>query len=145
FDTNNKIIKALINYSKEISKPILFIGDHQLNVEIRKSRYNPDASSDFNVEYFDGYGPDYICHLDGIETYKLRFSDTKFVLLTSKNLFENINFYKIEDNRFVEVSYKSDDEKSALGELSMEYRIEVSLALEQPYFKASVKSEEEYE
>ena len=145
FDTNSKIIKALINSSKEIDKPILFIGDHQLNVEIRKSRYNPDASSDFNVEYFDGYGPDYICHLDGIETYKLRFSDAKFVLLTSKNLFENINFYKIEDNRFVEVSYQSDDEKSALGELSMGYRMEVSLAPEQPYFKASVKSEGEDE
>ena len=66
-------------------------------------------------------------------------------MLTSKNLFENINFYKIEDNRFVEVSYQSDDEKSALGELSMGYRMEVSLAPEQPYFKASVKSEGEDE
>lgn len=141
FDSNSKIIKALINSSKKIDKPILFIGDHQLNIEIRKSRYSPDESSDFNVEYFDGYGPDYICHLDGIETYRLRFSDAKFALLTSKNLFENINFYKIEDNRFVEVSYESDKDKPALGELSMGYRMDVSLASEQPYFKASVKSE----
>lgn len=145
FDTNKKIIKALINYSKEIDKPVLFIGDHQLNVEVRKSRYNRDVSSDFDVEYFDGYGPDYICHLNGIETYKLRFSDAKFALLTSKNLFENIDFYEIEENRFVEVSFESDKEKPAVGELSMGYRMDVSLASEQPYFKASVKSEGEDE
>lgn len=143
FDTNNKIIKALINYSKQIEKPILFIGDHQLGAEIRKSRYNPDVRDDFNVEYFDGYGPAYICHLDGIETYRLKFSDTKFALLTSKNLFENINFFRTEDNRFVEVSFESYDDKPTLGELRMGYKMDVSLAPDQPYFKACVKREGE--
>ncbi|EGR0637771.1 hypothetical protein E5T98_23435, partial [Vibrio vulnificus] len=84
-------------------------------------------------------GKDYICNLGGVIVYNLYFSDINFSLLTTRELFEHIEFGKIMDDQFVKVSYKP-SQSANVGELSINYWMQVTLAKDLPCIKTEIKN-----
>ncbi|MDO6488429.1 hypothetical protein Q4503_12000 [Colwellia sp. 6_MG-2023] len=144
FDSIKENISDLITLSKDINDPVLFIGDNYFRMDIRKARYNEGVANNFNIYFYDGYGPNYICHIGEIEVYSLRFSDINYSLLTSKKLFKSIEFSKIADKQFVEVSFKPNKDNESIGTLSLNYWMNITLAENQPCIKTilNIKDEE---
>lgn len=144
FDSVKENLSSLITQAIEVTAPVLFVGDNQFRMDLLKARYNEGIANDFNVSFYDGYGENYICHIGEIEVYSLRFSNINYSLLTSKKLFKSIEFSKVADKQFVEVSFKSNEDNESIGTLSLNYWMNITLAENQPCIKTilNIKDEE---
>ena len=139
-EENNIIdISAL---SKNIINPILFSGSYELNRLLLDARYEQDLADKFDISFIDGYGRNYICHVNNIIVYRIHFSDVNFSLLTTKDLFKSIEIGKVAKRQFVKVNYEPSENKN-IGELSINYWMQVSLAEGLPCIKTEIKIVEE--
>lgn len=124
----NNILSAIRNMSESIDFPVLFVGNDILSRTLHRSIYDNNKSQTFEISHQDGFGDDYICHIGHCEVYRLRFSDVDFNILTSRNLFDTLNFRKLEDNRYVEAEFEQDENNETIGKLNLRYWMKVDLA-----------------
>jgi len=143
YDSIQENINDLLTLSKNIEEPILFVGDNNLIMDIRKARYYEDIASKYNVSFYDGFGSDYVCHIGTVEVYNLRFSDVSFSLLTSKKLFSSIEFSKVDDMQYVKVEFTADEDNESIGTLSLNYWMDISLLEGIPCIKTSLSLKED--
>ncbi|WP_423839738.1 hypothetical protein ONE56_09440 [Vibrio mytili] len=129
----------ILDIARTITNPILFSGSSELKKLLREARYKPEVANKYNISFIDGFGKDYICNLGGVIVYNLYFSDINFSLLTTRELFEHIEFGKIMDDQFVKVSYKP-SQSANVGELSINYWMQVTLAKDLPCIKTEIKN-----
>ncbi|WP_425653997.1 hypothetical protein ACPSLZ_05850 [Vibrio campbellii] len=128
------------NLAKDIRNPVLFSGSTELNRLLREAGYKPEIANKFDISFIDGFGKNYICNLGDIIVYSLHFSDVNFSLLTTKDLFESVEFGKVMENQFVKVNYvPSQDEK--VGELSINYWLKIGLVNELPCIKTEIRAQ----
>ncbi|MFP3353073.1 hypothetical protein R0K04_16820 [Pseudoalteromonas sp. SIMBA_153] len=128
--------------SKNILNPVLFSGSSELKQLLRQAKYKQDLADEFDISFIDGCGRSYICHIGNIIVYSINFSDVNFSLLTTKDLFESIEIGKVTKRQFVKVNYEPSENEN-IGELSINYWMQVALAEELPCIKTEVKSMEE--
>ena len=136
-------INDLIELSKTIQDPVLFVGDNELSRFLFDARYNQDLADKYKVSFIDGYGNNYLCHVGDIVVYSIRFSDVDFSILTTQKLFEAISFTKVADNQFVKVKFEASEENKNIGILSLNYWMDVALKEDQPCIKTELKIKEE--
>ena len=136
-------IKYLVEQAKSIENPILFIGDNDLETAVYEARYKDEIATKYGISFLDGYGNDYLCHLGEVEVYGVRFFNLDFSLLTSKVLFESIEFAKATDSQFVKVEYKSNEDDESVGTLSLNYWMDIHLQETQPCIKTELRLKEE--
>ncbi|TOI71405.1 hypothetical protein, partial [Vibrio parahaemolyticus] len=103
--------------------------------------YKPEIADKFDISFIDGFGRNYICNLGDIIVYSLHFSDVNFSLLTTKDLFESVEFGKVMENQLVKVNYVPSQNEN-VGELSINYWLKVGLVKELPCIKTEIKSTE---
>jgi hypothetical protein len=121
-----------------INKPVLFSGNLELNRLLHEARYKRELSDKLNISFIDGYGENYLCHIGEAIVYIMHFTDVNFSLLTTKDLFESIEFGKVTDGQFVKVEYKSSDDSENIGVLSINYWMDVSLVKGLPCIKTEI-------
>tara|TARA_R110002033_G_scaffold38017_1_gene77245 strand:+ start:3995 stop:7270 length:3276 start_codon:yes stop_codon:yes gene_type:complete len=127
---------------KAIINPVLFSGSSELKRLIREAKYKQDFADKFDISFIDGYGLDYICHIGNIIVYNIRFSDINYSLLTTKDLFESIEVGKVAKGQFVRVNYEPSENEN-IGELVINYWMQVALTEASPCIKTEIKSMEE--
>lgn len=140
-NAENNIID-IYELGKAIINPVLFSGSSELNRFILEAKYKQDFADKFDISFIDGNGLDYICHIGNIIVYNIHFSDANYSLLTTKDLFESIEVGKVTERQFVRVNYEPSENES-IGELSINYWMQVALAEELPCIKTEIKIEEE--
>ncbi|MGY6457571.1 hypothetical protein [Vibrio parahaemolyticus] len=129
------------NLANDIINPVLFSGSSELNRLLREASYKPEIADKFDISFIDGFGRNYICNLGDIIVYSLYFSDVNFSLLTTKDLFESVEFGKVMENQLVKVNYVPSQNEN-VGELSINYWLKVGLVNELPCIKTEIKSTE---
>jgi len=107
--------------------PIMFIGPWAVYELINSSiwkygREDEKLPLDISVESNKPDG--YICHIAGIEIYKLPFSKADFTILLSKETFRKINVKRFGDGRYVEAAFKTEKDTDLTGTLSLSFWIE---------------------
>lgn len=140
-DVENNIID-ISTFGKDIISPILFSGSSELNRLLREASYKQELANKFNISFVDGYGRDYICHIGNIIVYGIHFSDVNFSLLTTKDIFDSIEFGKVTEEQFVKVTYEPSDNEN-IGTLLISYWMNVALAQGKPCIKTEVKTTNE--
>lgn len=136
-------INDLIELSKTIQGPLLFVGDNALSRSLFDARYHQELADKYGITFIDGYGQNYLCHIGDILVYSIHFSDVDFSLLTTQELFESIEFTKIAENQFVKVKFKASEEDENIGVLSLNYWMDITLKEDQPCIKTEIKIKEE--
>lgn len=140
FNTDENIFDISI-LAKNIPEPVLFSGDSKLKRLLQQARYTSEIASKFDISFIDGFGGNYICHIGNIIVYSLHFSDVNFSLLTSRDLFESVEFSKVTDNQFVKVDYVPSQNEN-VGELSLNYWMKVALVDGLPCIKTEINTTE---
>lgn len=135
FNSFENIILGLLQEIRLIDKPVLFIGNQQLKNKLRQLSDQTQVNNFDFIQYKENFGNRYICHIGQCEVYSLPFTDIEYCLLTSKNLFEKIIFYQINDNQYVNVEYLSDNDNKLIGNLKFDYQVDVILKKDQPLIR----------
>ena len=143
YDDAERYLKDLISLSENIQNPILFIDDNELDSALSEIRYNPTVASKYGISFADGYSHYYLCHIGKIEVYSVYLSNEEFSILTTKNLFESVEFTKISDAQFVDVNYVASEDNENIGKLSFDYWIDITLKEDQPCIKTELKIKKE--
>ncbi|WP_125825546.1 MULTISPECIES: hypothetical protein [unclassified Pseudoalteromonas] len=136
-------ILDLTELAKDINNPVLFSGNMDLNRFLREARYRHELADKFDISFIDGFGNNYICHFGNVIVFSLRFSDVNFSLLTTKDLFESIEFGKVADKQFVEVKYEASEDDDNVGVLSLNYWMNIKLVDGLPCIKTEIKNKDE--
>lgn len=136
-NAENNILDAS-ELGKDINDPVIFSGNSELNRLFLEARYKRDLADKLNISFIDGYGDSYICHLGNIIVYRINFSDANFSLLTTKDLFESIEFGKVLERQFVKVEYDPSDDNKNIGVLSINYWMDVILVEGLPCIKTEI-------
>lgn len=136
-------INDLIELSKTIQDPLLFVGDNELSRTLFEAKYRQELADRYGISFIDGYGNNYLCHIGDIVVYNIHFSDVDYSLLTTQELFEAIEFTKVAENQFVRVKFEASEENENIGVLSLSYWMDVSLKEDQPCIKTELKIKEE--
>ena len=136
-------INDLIELSKTIQDPLLFVGDNELSSTLFEAKYRQELADKYGISFIDGYGNNYLCHIGDIVVYNIHFSDVDYSLLTTQELFEAIEFTKVAKDQFVKVKFEASEESENIGILSLNYWMDVSLKEEQPCIKTELKIKEE--
>lgn len=136
-------ILDLVELAKDINNPVLFSGSTNLNRLLHEARYRDELADKFDISFIDGYGRNYICHVGSIIVFSIRFSDVNFSLLTTKDVFESVAFGKVADRQFVEVKYEASEGDENVGELSLNYWMDIALVEGLPCIKTEVKDKDE--
>ncbi|ALQ53888.1 hypothetical protein PI2015_0566 [Pseudoalteromonas issachenkonii] len=136
-------ILDLTELAKDINNPVLFSGNMDLNRFLREARYRHELADKFDISFIDGFGNNYICHFGNVIVFSLRFSDVNFSLLTTKDLFESIEFGKVADKQFVEVKYEASEDDNNVGVLSLNYWMNIKLVDGLPCIKTEIKNKDE--
>lgn len=129
--------------AKDINNPVLFSGNMDLNQLLREARYRQELADKFDISFIDGYGRNYICHVGNIVVFSIRFSDVNFSLLTTKDLFESVEFGKVVDRQFVKVKYEPSEEDENIGVLSLNYWMNIALIEGLPCIKTEIMNKDE--
>lgn len=127
YDSFENIISGILKEIKAIQSPILFIGNQNLKNRLRKLKYQPDLEGINFIKYKENFGDRYICHIGQCEVYSLPFSDIDYCILTSKNIFDKLIYFKLNPNSFVDINYLQDEANPLEGDLKLSYKIEVAL------------------
>ncbi|TQV71409.1 hypothetical protein FLL45_19835 [Aliikangiella marina] len=141
-DAESNVLE-LIGLAISIERPILFVGDDELSDVFYDARHNKELADKYKITFADGFGNNYICHLGEILVYSISFSDVNFSLLTTKELFESIQFSPITEEQFVQVMYDASEENENIGVLSLKYWMNINLKEDQVCIKTSIKVKEE--
>lgn len=136
-------ILDLAELAKDINNPVLFSGNMNLNRFLRETQYRHELADKFDISFIDGFGKNYICHVGNVIVFSLRFSDVNFSLLTTKDIFELIEFGKVADRQFVEVKYEAGEDDNNVGVLSLSYWMNIILVEGLPCIKTEVKNKSE--
>lgn len=136
-------ILDLAELAKDINNPVLFSGNMDLNRFLREARYRHELADKFDISFIDGFGKNYICHVGNVIVFSIRFSDVNFSLLTTKDIFESIEFGKVADRQFVEVKYEASEDDNNVGVLSLNYWMNIKLVEGLPCVKTEVKNKSE--
>lgn len=136
-------INDLIELSKTIQDPLLFVGDNELSSTLFETKYRQELADKYGISFIDGYGNNYLCHIGEIVVYNIHFSDVDYSLLTTQELFDAIEFTKVAENQFVKVKFEASEESENIGILSLNYWMDVSLKEDQPCIKTELKIKEE--
>ncbi|SEL96505.1 hypothetical protein SAMN05216262_1452 [Colwellia chukchiensis] len=136
-------ILDLAELAKDMNHPVLFSGNMDLNRFLREARYRHELADKFDISFIDGFGNYYICHVGNVIVFSLRFSDVNFSLLTTKDLFESIEFGKVADRQFVEVKYEASEDDNNVGVLSLNYWMNIKLGEGLPCIKTEIKNKGE--
>lgn len=124
-------------YGKNIINPILLSGNFELNNFLFDTRYNQELAAKFDISFVDGNGRYYICHIGNIIVYDIYFSDVNCSILTTRDLFKNIEFRKYEDGLLVNLNYESSDNNN-IGTLSINYSMCVTLTDKLPFIRTEI-------
>lgn len=127
--------KSIDNILSDINKlvdsmscPVLFVGSQSLLNTLHRASYDRDIADKHEISRRDGFDNEYICHIKRCEVYRLRFTDVDYCLLTTKELFDKVEFRKIADGQFVEADFIPNEDNESIGELQLKYWMDVHLA-----------------
>jgi len=144
-----QIYQSIDNMLSDISEkveslacPVLFVGNQSLKSLLQRSRYDRDIADSYSISRSDGFGGSYICHIGRCEVYDMYFRDIDYCLLTTKELFDGINFQQIDDNQFVEADFIPDSGNANIGQLKLTYSMDVQLLKDIPCIKLALDIEE---
>lgn len=124
----NSLIESLLEKLNYIKAPILFTGDQDLITYLFRSEYETDGAERYGISRKDGFSGSYICHIGACPIYRLNFSDVEYSLLTSKDIFDNVGFKRLDENQYVEASFSLDRNSTVTGELKLKYWMKINLA-----------------
>lgn len=129
-DAQSLILKAVEDSQSIKSKnmtPIMFIGPWAVYELIDSSRWKygrEDEKLPLDISVESNKPDEYICHVAGIEIYRLPFSKVGFSILLSKEAFRRINVKRFGDGRYVEATFKTENDTDLTGTLSLSFGVE---------------------
>ncbi|QEY16180.1 hypothetical protein D0C16_09440 [Cellvibrio sp. KY-GH-1] len=107
---------VVVSLASSFPCPILFICSRSLKNAIRMTLHDVKVAEALKMSRFDGFAAEYLCHIGLCEVYETP-ADYDYCLLTSRELFDVIDFYQIDQDRFVDVSFTESVESPNVGEL----------------------------
>lgn len=128
-------LSDILNISKSMACPVLFVGSQELKSTLSRSSYEPEIREIYDISRQDGFDNKYICHVGNCGVYSLMFSDVDYCILTSKELFDSVSFRKIADDQYVDVSFALDEGSDTVGTLSLKYWMKIGLTENTPCIK----------
>ena len=123
----NKILFDILDMSKSMACPVLFVGNEALSTALYRSVYERDMAETHDISRQDGFDKEYICHIGCCEVYTLRFSDVDYSILTSIELFDTVSFRKLADDQYVEADFELNEGSETVGKLKLKYWMKVNL------------------
>ncbi len=125
FDSNADLLKhvsADINLmKKENDPPLFFVNSWGVLYLLSDLSYGDSSSIDFNVDRRNGFGNDYICHIEGIPAYQMSYIDRNFCILISERSFESVSFTRFDEQRYVNVQDEDYDSETLKLTLVLSY------------------------
>ncbi len=107
--------------------PIMFISPGNVYKLLRYSRWEywrKDVKLPFDITVESNKSNDYICHVDGIEIYRLPLSKRGVSVLFSKESLKKINVSHFGDGRYVDAIFKTENDTDLTGMLSLAFGVE---------------------
>lgn len=129
-DAKSLILKAVEDSQSIKNKgmtPIMFIGPWAVYRLIDASRWNYGRKEEklpLDISVETNKDDEYICHIAGIEVYRLPFSKVNFSLLLSKEAFTTINIKRFGEGRYVDASFKTEKITDLTGTLSLAFGVQ---------------------
>jgi len=114
--------------SESMACPVLFVGSQELSSALHRSLYERGLADEYDISRSDGYDNEYLCHIGRCEVYSLRFRDVDYSILTSKELFYQVDFKYITENQYVAVEFVLNEDSDTVGMLKLKYWMSVNLA-----------------
>ncbi|MCK0770324.1 hypothetical protein, partial [Chromohalobacter canadensis] len=133
----NEVIEHAVNEGRSIIKsgktPILFIGPWSVFKKIDSSKWDYTPKSErlpYEIKIESGMPESYICHIDGIETYRLPFSRSPECFLTPKENMESLEIAEFDEGIYVNIAFEESEDDPLTGTLSLRYGIEPRIGIE---------------
>ena len=107
--------------------PIMFIGPWDVYKLIDSSKWEyrrEDEKLPLDISVENNKPDGYLCHVAGIEIYEFPFSKVDFSILLSKETFRKINVKRFGDDRYVEATFKTENDADLTGTLSLAFGVE---------------------
>lgn len=129
-DAKSLILKAVEDSQSIKNKgmtPIMFIGPWAVYELIDASRWKYGREEEklpLDISVETNKDDEYICHVAGIEVYRLPFSKVNFSILLSKEAFRKINIKRFGDGRYVDASFKTEKDTDLTGTLSLAFGVQ---------------------
>jgi hypothetical protein len=129
-DAKSLILRAVEDsqsFKNKNKTPVMFIGPWAIYSLIDSSKWKYGREDDklpFDISVESNKEDEYICHLAGIEVYKLPFIKMDFSILLSKEAFRKINIKRFGDGRYVEATFKTEKDSDLTGTLSLSFGVE---------------------
>ncbi|OOY33839.1 hypothetical protein [Solemya velum gill symbiont] len=131
FDDAKSLVLKAVEDSQSITDndqtPIMFIGPWDVYKLIDSSRWEygrEDEKLPLDISVESNKPNGYICHIAGIEIYRLPFSKADFSILLSKETFKKINIKRFGDGRYVEATFNTENNTDLTGTLSLSFGVE---------------------
>lgn len=130
YDAKSLVLKAVEDgqsITDNDQTPIMFIGPWDVYKLIDSSRWaygREDEKLPLDISVESNKPNGYICHVAGIEVYRLPFSKADFSILLSKQAFRKINVKRFGDGRYVEATFNTENDTDLTGTLSLSFGVE---------------------
>lgn len=143
FNSINELINTVLNQSKTIPAPILFAANTNIKSFLRSLRWEKSESQSDFISYIEDANNEYICNIGNCEVYSVPFSDIDYCLLTTKEIFDNLVFYGIDNDQFVKTTYELDSPDSVEGCLIFKYWLDINFKDGLPIYKLDLNISQE--
>ena len=131
FEDALELISRAVSDSKLITSeelsPVMFVGPWDVYQLINSSKWQygrEDEKLPFDISIESGKDSSYICHLAGIEIYRLPFGKSDFSILLPMETFQRINIKHFGDGRYVDATFATKSDTDLAGTLSLTFGIE---------------------
>lgn len=136
------MLQDILELSEGLACPVLLTGDDDLITILHRAAYEQEFIKNYNISRKDGFGNNYICHIGRCEVYSLRFSDVNYGLITSKEIFDKVNFEPVDHGQYVVADFELNDGSEKEGRLQLSYKMDVDLAPDVYCIKLTLLSDE---
>ena len=131
FEDTLELISSAVNDSELIKSeglsPVMFVGSWDVYQLINSSKWRYGKEDDrlpFDILVESEKDNGYICHLAGIEIYRLPFGKSDFSILLPMETFQRINIKCFGDERYVDATFATESNTDLTGTLSLTFGIE---------------------
>ncbi|NVK20938.1 MAG: hypothetical protein HWD86_00320 [Kangiellaceae bacterium] len=137
FDTIDHFLNSIPELTERLRNPVLIIGDREIKTKLRHLLFDQNTAERYQITRSDGYPTPYICHIGNLAIYGSRLNPD-FSILTSKEVFEQVDFAELTKGQFSNVEFVPENDNDLVGKLVLSFKMKVVITNDKQIYKITI-------